>query len=564
MAPTKDSRASSTGAHDDTTTDHDERLAMLLADLTDAVQRGDAVDLDDVCGEHPDLAQHLRELWGAVMVADAAGSQCRDGIPDEEPLSSILELPCRFGDYELLEELGRGGMGIVYRARQIGLDREVAVKMTLRGELASAADRKRFRAEAEAAARLDHSGIVPVHEVGELDGRPYFSMKYIRGPTLLQMLADGPLPPRDAARILTAVARAIHFAHQHGVLHRDLKPSNILIDEDGHPHLTDFGLAKQISDAASITKSGAVLGTPAYMAPEQAGGTRGDVSPASDVYSLGAILYHMLTGRPPFQAASPVDTVLMVLEQDPAPPRVVNAKADRDLEMIALRCLQKPPDLRYESAESLAGDLDAYLEDRPIAARSGRFLQVLSRLFRETHHATVLENWGVLWMWHSLVVLVACSLTNVLALSGYDDQWPLITLWTTGLVAWATVFWALRRRVGPVTFVERQIAHVWAATMVAIGLLFFVEPAFNLPPLRLAPVLGLITGMMFFIKAGILSGSFYIQAAALFCTAFVMARFPAYSHFIFGVVAAACFFFPGLKYYRQRIRADKIEEQTAE
>lgn len=566
MAPTKDSRASSTGAHDDTATDHDERLAMLLADLTDAVQRGDAVDLDVVCGEHPDLAQHLRELWGAVMVADAAGSHCREGMPDEQDdsSSSILELPCRFGDYELLEELGRGGMGVVYRARQIGLDREVAVKMTLRGELSSVEDRKRFRAEAEAAARLDHTGIVPVHEVGELEGRPYFSMKYIRGPTLSQMLANGPLPPHEAARILTAVARAIHFAHKNGVLHRDLKPSNILIDEDGQPHLTDFGLAKQIADAASITKSGAVLGTPAYMAPEQAGGARGEVSPASDVYSLGAILYHMLTGRPPFQAASPVDTVLMVLEQDPAPPRVVNAKADRDLEMIALRCLQKPPDLRYESAESLSGDLDAYLEDRPIAARSGRFLQVLSRLFRETHHATVLENWGLLWMWHSLVVLIACSLTNVLYLLELHERWHYVTLWTAGLGAWAAVFWALRRRVGPVTFVERQIAHVWAAAMVAIGLLFFVETAFGWGELELAPVLGLITGMMFFIKAGILSGSFYIQAAALFCTAFVMALFPRYSHFIFGVVAAACFFFPGLKYHRQRIRADEIEERAAE
>lgn len=566
MAPTRHRRASSTGAHDDTATDHDERLAMLLADLTDAVQRGDVVDLDVVCGEHPDLAQHLRELWGAVMVADAAGSHCREGIPDEQDdaLSSILDLPCRFGDYELLEELGRGGMGVVYRARQIGQDREVAVKMTLRGELSSAEDRQRFRAEAEAAARLDHPGIVPVYEVGELEGRPYFSMKYVRGPTLSQVLADGPLPPRDAARILTAVARAIHFAHQNGVLHRDLKPSNILIDEDGQPHLTDFGLAKQITDAASITKSGAVLGTPAYMAPEQAGGARGEVGPASDVYSLGAILYHMLTGRPPFQAASPVDTVLMVLEQDPLPPRVVNAKADRDLEMIALRCLQKPADLRYDDAESLCDDLDAYLDDRPIAARSGRFLKVLARLFRETHHATVLENWGLLWMWHSLVVLIACSLTNVLYLLNLRERWSYVILWTTGLSAWATVFWALRRRMGPVTFVERQIAHVWAAAMVAIALLFFVEMAFDWPLLELAPVLGLIAGMMFFIKAGILSGSFYIQAAALFGTAFVMALFPRYSHFIFGVVAAACFFFPGLKYYRQRIRADKIEEQSAE
>jgi serine/threonine-protein kinase len=298
-----------------------------------------------------------------------------------------------------------------------------------------------------------------------------------------------------------------------------------------------------------------IIGTPSYMAPEQAAGARGEVGPASDVYSLGAILYHMLTGRPPFQASSPLDTVLLVLEQDPVPPRVVNPKADRDLEMIALRCLQKPADLRYTGADALADDLEAYLNDEPIAARSGRFVQVLSRLFRETHHATVLENWGLLWMWHSLVVLIACVLTNVMRSAGYEDRTYYIALWTFGLGTWAAVFWALRRRMGPVTFVERQIAHVWAGSVVAIGLLFFIEIALDMPPLTLSPVLALITGVLFVVKAGILSGSFYLQAATLFATAFVMAAIPKYAHYIFGTVTAACFFLPGWKYYRQRNRA---------
>jgi serine/threonine-protein kinase len=535
----------------------EEKLALLLADLADRAQRGEHVDLEATCAANPDLADELRELWGAVVVAEAAASASVDQTlaPRHDSSLSLLVLPCRFGDYELLEELGRGGMGVVYRAQQISLRREVAVKMILRGQLASEADRERFHSEAEAAARLDHPGIVPVYEVGDVEGRPYFSMKYIDGQTLADRLVDGPLGNREAARIVREVARAIHFAHERGVLHRDLKPSNILLDRSGLAHVTDFGLAKQITDAASLTRTGAVLGTPAYMAPEQAAGARGEVGPASDVYSLGVILYHMLTGRPPFQAASPVDTVLMVLEQDPVPPRLLNPKADRDLEMIALRCLQKPTDLRYPTAAALADDLDAYLHDERISARSGQFMQVVSWWLRETHHAAVLENWGLLWMWHSLALLVVCSLTNSLYLFGgalAESRWPYFLLWTAGLGAWAAVFWALRRRMGPVTFVERQIAHLWASSMIGIAMLFPLEWWLKLDVLKLSPMLGIINGMVFVAKAGILSGAFYIQAGCLFLTAALMAALPDYAHFIFGVVSAACFFFPGLKYYRQR------------
>ena len=540
---------------------HEEQLALLLAALTDRAQRGERVELESVCREHPQFAAELRELWGAVLVAEAAGSasvaQTLGSAPPDSSVS-MLPLPCRFGDYELLQELGRGGMGVVFRAEQISLHREVAVKMILRGQLASQADHDRFRSEAEAAARLDHPGIVPVYEVGEVDGRPYFSMKYIEGQTLAERLALGPLPPREAARILLDVARAIHFAHERGVLHRDLKPSNILIDREGRAHVTDFGLAKQIGELASLTKTGAVLGTPAYMAPEQAAGARGQVGRASDVYSLGVILYHMLTGRPPFQAASPVDMVLMVLEQDPVPPRLLNPKADRDLEMISLRCLQKPTDLRYPTAGALADDLEAYLHDERISARSGQFMQVVTWWLRETHHATVLENWGLLWMWHSLALLVVCSLTNGLYLAGIKDRLAYFLLWTAGLGTWAAVFWALRRRMGPVTFVERQIAHLWASSMIGIAMLFPLEWWLELPVLTLSPVLGIINGMVFLAKAGILSGAFYVQALLMFATAGLMAVFPAQAHFIFGIASAACFFFPGLKYYRQRNRAATI------
>lgn len=547
---------------DPAASDRDDQLAQLLARLTDDAQRGQAVDLDRVCHEHPDLSDELRELWGAVMVAEAIGSGSPAGTSGSESAydnaTLSFELPCRFGDYELLAEVGRGGMGVVYRARQISLNREVAVKMILRGQLASEVDRGRFRAEAEAAAGLHHPGIVPVYEVGDIDDQPFFSMKLLRGQTLSQRLAEGPLPPREAARILAAVAQAVHFAHRQGVLHRDLKPSNILIDQRGDPHVMDFGLAKQtLTDTNSLTHTGAILGTPSYMSPEQAAGGREPTGPGSDVFSLGTILYQMLTGRPPFQAASPVDTILMLRDQDVVPPRVVNPRADRVLEIIALRCLQKPVKLRYETARALAEDLEAYLKDEPIAARSGRFADVVARLFRETHHATILENWGLLWMWHSLVLFIACALTNALQWYHFQQRWVYIVVWTVGLWIWAGVFWWLRRRMGPVTFVERQIAHVWAASMVAIALLFYIEMMLDMPVLRLSPVLALIAGMVFVVKAGILSGSFYIQAAVMFLSAFAMARFPAFAHLIFGAVAAACFFMPGLKYYRQRKRSSR-------
>ncbi len=536
----------------------EEQLAVLVSTLTDRVQRGEAVDLEAECRKSPEFAGDLRELWGVIVVARAAGSNLAL-LALTQPRTTDLpsdsfQLPARFGDYELRQELGRGGMGVVYRASQASLSREVAVKMILRGQLATQMDRDRFEAEAQAAAKLDHPGIVPVYEVGEIDSRAYFSMKYVRGTTLGQRLIAGPLPPREAARILAAVSRAIHFAHMRGVLHRDLKPSNILLDENGEPHVTDFGLAKQLTDGQSVTKSGMMLGTPAYMAPEQAAGVRGQVGPRSDVYSLGVILYHMLTGRPPFQAASPAEMVLLVLEQDPVPPRMLNPKADRDLEMICLRCLQKPSDLRYASAAALADDLEAYLNDESISARSGRFGQMLAGMMRETHHAAVLENWGLLWMWHSLALLIACVATNRLDLSGDKNRWHYFLLWTAGLGSWAAVFWALRRRMGPVTFVERQIAHLWAGSMICIALLFPLEAWLNLEPLTLSPVLGLVTGMVFLAKAGILSGEFYLWAAMLFLTAIPMALYPRYAHYIFGVVSACCFFFPGLKYYRQRLR----------
>lgn len=555
--------------------DRESLLAELVDDLSERAGADAQARLDDLTATHPDLAGHLRELFAAMSVTDAvaehstiifegrraspAPAAAREAPRPSNPSAFVpgsSPLPATFGDYELVEELGRGGMGIVYRATQQSLGRTVAVKMLLRRDLASHADLARFRSEAEAAARLDHPGIVPIFEVGEHDGLPFYSMRFIEGTTLAKRLAAGPLPPREAASILAKVADAVQAAHDRGVLHRDLKPSNILIDSAGEPLVSDFGLAKRLEDDSAVTHTGAILGTPCYMSPEQAAGSRGDVGPASDVWSLGAILYQTLCGRPPFQAQTPMDTLLAVLESDPPLPHSVAPAADRDLEMIALKSLQKPQDLRYASAAALATDLRAALAGEPIAARRGGLADVVSRLFRETHHAVVLENWGLLWMWHSVVVLALCVVTDVLAWRGVASRWPYVVLWGGGLALWAPIFWALRHRRGPVTAIERQIAHVWGGSMLASSLLFGIEQLLGLPVLTLSPVLALFAGLVFFVKAGILSGVFYVQAAALFATALVMCLVPEWQHVLFGLVSGACFFVPGYKSFRRAARGE--------
>jgi hypothetical protein len=274
-----------------------------------------------------------------------------------------------FGDYELLEEIARGGMGVVWKARQTSLKRDVALKMIRAGALAGPEEVQRFLREAEAAANLQHPNIVAIHEVGEHDGRHYFSMDYVAGRDLGALVQDGPLPAPVAARYVKVIAEAIHFAHQRGTLHRDLKPQNVLIDAAGQPRITDFGLAKIVEDDSRLTQPGAVMGSPSYMPPEQAAGRTGDVGPASDVYSLGAMLYELLTGRPPFRAATAMATLHEVMEAEPAAPHRLKADIPADLETVCLRCLEKSPSARYPTARALAEDLDRYLQGEPIQAR---------------------------------------------------------------------------------------------------------------------------------------------------------------------------------------------------
>jgi serine/threonine-protein kinase len=550
--------------------DRDALLAALLSELTDALRQGRTPDVEAVAGRHPELAAELEGLWAAAWIAEAVA---RADEAESEKTASLgspigprgpadAGPPTLFGGCEVLEELGRGGMGVVYRARQPGLGRVVALKRLLRGDAAGPQDVARFRAEAEAAARLDHPHIVPVYTVDAHAGEPFFLMKFIAGTTLAKRLAEGPMPAQEAAELLAQVSRAVHYAHQHGVLHRDLKPSNILIDSEGRPHVSDFGLAKQLGAGASLTQTGAIIGTPSYMAPEQAQPRPGDparaIGPASDVYSLGAILYHMLTGRPPFQAASPLDTILLVLEQDPLPPRALNPKAPPDLEMVTLRCLQKAPAERYASAAALADDLDAFRAGEPVSARSTSLRALAARLLGETHHAAILENWGLLWICHSVVLVAFFALTNALVVRGVSSRWPYVLIFTAGLGAWAAVFWGLRRRGGPISFVERQLAHVWGAGVLAINLMFLLEWLMKLPVLTLLPALAITNGMLFMIKGGILSGAFYLYAAMVFLAIFPMVWFPRFAPLILAVPSAAGFFATGLRYHFRRLRSRRL------
>jgi eukaryotic-like serine/threonine-protein kinase len=557
-----------------TTVDRDELLSDLLAGLGEQLRRTGHADVDAAARAHPDLAGELRELWAVAQFAElarwpAAATADARTLPNTTRPGGAEDgsaLPREFGDFELLSELGRGGMGVVYRARQKSLGRTVALKMVREAHLASEADRARFRAEAEAAARLHHPNIVTIHEVGTHDGQAYICMECVDGETLAELVvAAGPLPPREAARIVGVVARAVQNAHENGVLHRDLKPSNVLLtvtDRSGDapptgvtPKISDFGLAKRIDRTESLTRTGAIVGTPSYMPPEQATG-RKDLTATADVYALGAILYELLTGRPPFRASNPVDTLLMVLEQEPVAPRQLNPSVDRDLELICLKCLQKPSELRYQSAAALAGDLDAFLAGEPVSVQPGSLGSFVARLMRETHHAPVLENWGLLWMWHSAVLFVLCMATQVMAWSGVTSHLVYLGVWGSGLMTWGGIGWRLRRRDGPVLFVERQIAHAWAGgTTASIGL-FVIEVAQGLESLTLSPVLPVIAGMVFLFKAGTLSGQFYVWVVAYYATAVVMGVVPVVGHLVFGVVSALSFFVPGLKYYRQRKRGE--------
>jgi tRNA A-37 threonylcarbamoyl transferase component Bud32 len=378
-------------------TPRDKRLHEVIAAYLEAVRVGQVPDRRDLLARHADLATELVAFFAdhdqlrALAEPPTPPREARDA-PSPEPREGGA-VPryapgSFFGDYELLEKIAEGGMGVIYKARQRSLNRTVALKMIRAGELATAEDVQRFRFEAQAAGNLKHPHIVAIHEVGEHEGQQYFSMDLIDGGSLAD--AVGRLhEPSQVARLLATVSRAVHHAHQRGILHRDLKPANILLDAQGEPHVTDFGLAKKVAaDAEPGSSVSGIVGTPGYMAPEQVRAER-LLSTAVDVYGLGAILYELLTGRPPFRAATPFDTLMQVLEQEPVRPRSLNPRADRDLETISLKCLEKDPKKRYSSSQELAEDLERVVQHEPIRARPANLGRVARAWFRRNVRAVV-------------------------------------------------------------------------------------------------------------------------------------------------------------------------------
>lgn len=332
----------------------DESRCERCGQLTDVIENGCCSKCSD---ESIDDSQ--------TLAPSGKSSELATSIPNPSPANPIGIK--KVGDYDLLEEIARGGMGVVYKAKHRNLNRLAAVKMVLGGNFSSAQERQRFQLEAESAAKLDHPAIVPIYEIGHHDGQPFFAMKYIDGGSLADHSRNFTSRIRDAVEVMIGVAEGVHHAHQRGILHRDLKPANILLDNNGDPYVTDLGLAKSTSGGSDLTHTGAVLGTPSYMPPEQAAGQ--SVTTAADIYSLGAILYELLAGRPPYQGESAVSVVMQVVEGPPSTPGTINPDVNRDLELVCLKCMEREPTKRYSSAQELANDLKDWMAGKPISVK---------------------------------------------------------------------------------------------------------------------------------------------------------------------------------------------------
>lgn len=520
----------------------------------------------------PDHHRNTQESTDPTIPETGGMLQPREGSPTWKipghDSAFFLSIGQSIGDYELLTEIARGGMGVVFRARQMSLDRVVALKMILAGRFANEEEVARFRTEAGAAARLQHPNIVPVYDCEVQDGHHFFTMEFIDGTSLDRMLKDGPLGCKSAARYVRTLARAVGYAHKQGILHRDLKPSNILIDAQNEPRITDFGLAKRMGpEGSGQTRTGAVLGTPSYMSPEQAQGKTNELGPESDVYSLGAVLYELITGRPPFRAATPLDTVMQVIDHEPVPPRLLNPKIDHDLETICLKCLEKDPSLRYASADELGDDLQRYLDGDSIHARSFNMIDRLAHVLERDAQTADFSTWSSMVLAMAAGVFAEHFAVWVMVLAEAPRAYITVA---RGLlfVFLGGLFWRNRgSQLMPTRPAERELWTIWIGyfmtyffvvvlirTLTHLGVLesgpespiraYFTE-------LLPYPFITLMSGLAFFIMGANYWGRCYAIGVTFFLAAPAMAFDMKHGPMIFGTIWGVTLVMLGLHLRRQ-------------
>jgi eukaryotic-like serine/threonine-protein kinase len=509
--------------------DHATAVIDLLVEWEDQRRQGHSVSPEELSPDDQDLREELRRridrrkqlrnVFDTLSLAEADAPTAAPPLPD-------------VAGYEILQVIGHGGMGVVYKARQIGLNRIVALKMVLAGANASPHSLARFRAEAEAVAQLAHPNIVQIYEIGEREGCPYLALEFVPGGSLERRLDGTPVGAAQAAELVLALARAVQHAHQRGIVHRDLKPANVLLLADGTPKIADFGLAKRADADYTHTQTGAILGSPSYMAPEQAAGATDKIGPATDIYALGVILYELLTGRPPFKGATVIETMEQVREHDPPPPRTLQPKTPRDLEIICLKCLEKQPHRRYTSAAELAEDLQAFLRGEPISAQSLTLLDQVARTISHNSFDARFRGFANRMLAFSPAPLIV----HLIAYTFFATKpyYPIAMVATTTCMLF-TLLPALLITGTPTlrhlpSWQRRHFMTVWIGHLIAMGVVLLVvilaTPRSNPHALLMVYPLWAATAALSFLAHATEAGMYYMVGGILYCISILTALTP--------------------------------------